>query len=78
MRRTSQGSRPDFPAHADEVLLTSSQVLASTISDGSGLTDADMLASTAAMLALVGADFGALGTSFDAAFTPFRERFGPF
>ncbi len=78
MRRTSQGSRPDFLANADEVLLTSSQVLASTISDGSGLTDADMLAGTAAMLALVGADFGAHGTSFDAAFTPFLERFGPF
>jgi hypothetical protein len=29
MRRTSQGSRPDFLANADEVLLTSSQVLAS-------------------------------------------------
>lgn len=47
MRRTSQGSRPDFLANADEVLLTSSQVLASTISDGSGLTDADVLAGTA-------------------------------
>ena len=30
MRRTSQGSRPDVPDNADEVLLTSSQVLAST------------------------------------------------
>jgi hypothetical protein len=42
MRRTSRGRQPDFLANADEVLLTSSQVLASTISDGSGLTDADM------------------------------------
>lgn len=64
--------------NADDALLTSSQLLASTISDGSGLTDADMLSGTAAMLELVGADFGAFGTTFDAAFTPFLEFFGAF
>ena len=74
MRRTSQGSRPDFLANADEVLLTSSQVLASTISDGSGLTTPTYLPGRP----LVGADFGALGTSVDAACAPFLVRFGPF
>jgi hypothetical protein len=51
MRRTSQGSRPDFLANADEVLLTSSQVLASTISDGSELTKPDMRVMCARYLA---------------------------
>jgi hypothetical protein len=51
MRRTSQGSRPDFLANADEVLLTSSQVLASTISDGSGLPEPDMRVMCARYLA---------------------------
>jgi hypothetical protein len=64
--------------NADDSLLTSSQLLASTISDGSGLTDADMLSGTEALLQLVGADFGALGTTFDAAFTPFLELFAAF
>jgi hypothetical protein len=45
MRRTSQGSRPDFLANADEVLLTSSQVLNLHAVPGAVrpvLTDADM------------------------------------
>lgn len=64
--------------NADDSLLTSSQLLASTISDGSGLTDADVLSGTEALLQLVGADFGAFGTTFDAAFTPFLELFAAF
>lgn len=64
--------------NADDALLSSSQLLASAISDGSGLTDADVLSGTAAMLELVGADFGAFGTTFDAAFTPFLEFLAAF
>src|SRR5699024_4964610 len=41
--------------NADDAVLTSSQALASTISDGSGLTNADVLSGTEAMLQLVGA-----------------------
>jgi hypothetical protein len=59
--------------NADDAFLTSSQLLASTISDGSGLTDADALSGAEAMLQLLGADFSAFGTTFDAAFTPFLE-----
>ncbi len=64
--------------NADDALLTSSQLLASTLSDGSGLTDADILGGTEAMFQLLGADFGAFGDTFDAEFTPFLELFAAF
>jgi hypothetical protein len=64
--------------NADDALLNSSQLLATTIDGGSGLTDADVLSGTEAMLQLAGADLSAFGTTFDAAFTPFLDLFGGF
>jgi hypothetical protein len=61
--------------NADDALLASDQALVSSISDGSGLTDADTLGGAVAMLEVIGADFIAFGDTFDAAFTPILAVF---